>query len=242
MLATQLTLKLQLQDDATLENFFVPLDTKNALLINQLTHLFAANTEQFIYLWGAASSGKTHLLQAACHFAHKQGFVSQYLPLDEVIDLPANDTTAGLESLDLVCLDNLEVVIDRPDWQIAIFNLFNRIRECNYNNKECNKRLLVSANASPKELNISLKDLESRLQSGLVHHLLPLNDNDKVGALQQRAQARGLHLPTEVAVYLVQHLPRDAKALFSVLDQLDKASLAEQRKLTIPFIKKILLL
>ncbi|MDH5572845.1 MAG: DnaA regulatory inactivator Hda, partial [Gammaproteobacteria bacterium] len=39
------------------------------------------------------------------------------------------------------------------------------------------------------------------------------------------------------AKYLLKHCPRDMKSLFEMLDRLDHASLAAQRKLTIPFVR-----
>jgi DnaA family protein len=57
-------------------------------------------------------------------------------------------------------------------------------------------------------------------------------------ALQLRAQQRGLALSNEVTHYLLTHVSRSMSDLVVLLDKLDYESLAEQRKLTIPFIKK----
>jgi hypothetical protein len=67
-----------------------------------------------------------------------------------------------------------------------------------------------------------------------------LDDADKLQALHLRGQARGFELPDDVGGYLLLRLPRDMHALFAVLDRLDYASLAAQRRLTVPFIKSIL--
>ena len=48
----------------------------------------------------------------------------------------------------------------------------------------------------------------------------------------------GLVLSQEVAEYLIHHLQRDMRVLMRVLKQLDSLSMREQRRLTIPFIKK----
>ena len=63
-MASQLTLGLALRDDATFSNFY-PGD--NLALLNHLQVFSAGKGEQFIYLWGAAGMGRTHLLQACCH-------------------------------------------------------------------------------------------------------------------------------------------------------------------------------
>jgi DnaA family protein len=113
--------------------------------------------------------------------------------------------------------------------------LFNRLREAG-------RLLLVAARQGPKELAVSLPDLKSRWQWGAVFHVHPLDDAQKQAALQLRARARGLELSEEVALYILQRLPRTMNELVLQLQRLDSASLAEQRKLTIPFVKKILVL
>jgi len=65
---------------------------------------------------------------------------------------------------------------------------------------------------------------------------------EQLAALRLRAQQRGFELPDETARYLQRRLPRDLRSLFAVLDELDAAALAAQRRLTVPFIKDVLAL
>jgi len=90
----------------------------------------------------------------------------------------------------------------------------------------------------PLELGINLKDLSSRLTWGLTHHLMPLNDKQKARCLIDDAARRGLTMTTETAAYIMRYYPRDMSSLRKLLDHLDVASLEDQRKLTIPFIKQ----
>ncbi len=83
-----------------------------------------------------------------------------------------------------------------PEWEEALFDLFNRLRDAK-------TRLLVAADKPPKNLDIVLPDLVSRLSWGLVFQVQPLNDNDKVLALQLRAHLRGLDMSEEVARYIL---------------------------------------
>lgn len=101
-------------------------------------------------------------------------------------------------------------------------------------------RLLVSANMPPKQLSCVLPDLASRLSWGLVFQVQGLADTQKLSALQLRSQRRGLTLSDEVGKFLLHNYPRDMLQLFAILEKLDQASLAEQRRLTVPFVKKIL--
>lgn len=232
-LPQQLSLGVNLNDDATFDNFYAPAGSHNAMVVQGLRQQLDGSGEAFIYLWGAPGCGLTHLLQAACHQAQAMGLSVQYLPLRDLVGYAPDELFAGLEALDLLCLDCLPSVAGRPDWELAIFNVYNRLRENN-------RRLLVGAEHSPRELSLGLEDLRSRLQWGVTYQVHGLSDDEKQQALQLRARARGLELSDEVAQYIVQRLPRDTNELFWQLQRLDHASLAEQRKLTIPFVKKVL--
>jgi DnaA family protein len=122
---------------------------------------------------------------------------------------------------------------DEP-WEMAIFNLYNRILESG------KTRLLITGDCPPRQLNLGLPDLASRLDWGQIYKLQPLSDEDKLQALQLRARLRGFEMPEDVCRFLLKRLDREMRSLFMTLDQLDHASITAQRKLTIPFVKEIL--
>ncbi len=62
----------------------------------------------------------------------------------------------------------------------------------------------------------------------------------KILALQLRAKLRGFELPEDVGRFVLKRLDREMQTLFKTLDELDRASIVAQRKLTIPFVKDIL--
>ncbi len=140
---------------------------------------------------------------------------------------------AGVETLTLVALDDLDAVIGEEAWELALFDLYNRAREWG-----C--RLLIAASGAPRNLNVKLPDLRSRLSWGVVYHLPAGTDEVKRAILRFRAQRRGLQMSEEVVAYIFARARRDLAQLLEVLDRLDRASLAEQRALSIPFIKQTL--
>jgi arsenate reductase (glutaredoxin) len=113
-------------------------------------------------------------------------------------------------------------------------------------NPKLMERPIVVANGKarigrpPRQLNLGLPDLASRLDWGQIYKLQPLSDEDKLQALQLRARLRGFELPEDVGRFLLKRLDREMRTLFMTLDQLDRASITAQRKLTIPFVKEIL--
>jgi len=225
----QLPLGLTLKDSATFANFIAGPHNEVVLALQACAQ---GQGEAFIYLAGSAGTGKTHLLQAACHAAAQRGGTVAYLPLQRAAELNAG-MLEGMEDMTLVCLDDVQSVAGQADWEQALFVLFNRLRDKG-------GRLIVSADCKPSNVGLSLADLGSRFGWGVTYVLHELDDIGKLQALSLRAQARGFELPDEVGRYLLLRMPRDMHALFAVLDKLDYASLAEQRRLTVPFIKSIL--
>jgi DnaA family protein len=106
--------------------------------------------------------------------------------------------------------------------------------------RQAGGRLVVSAAAPPGDVRFGLPDLASRLKSGGVYRLQPLDDAGRLAALQIRARFRGFDLPDDTGRYLLNRLARGPASLFRVLDTLDRAALVAQKRLTIPFVRSIL--
>ncbi|MWV13222.1 DnaA regulatory inactivator Hda [Pseudomonas sp. R-28-1W-6] len=232
MIPIQLPLGVRLRDDATFANYYPGANAAALGYVERLCEADAGWTESLIYLWGSDGVGRSHLLQAACLRFEQRGESVVYLPLAEVADY-GPELLDNLEQCELVCLDDLEAVAGRPEWEEALFHLFNRLRDSG-------RRLLIAAAAAPRELPIGLADLQSRLTLALVFQLHALSDEDKLRALQLRASRRGLHLTDEVGRFILNRGERSMSALFELLERLDQASLQAQRKLTIPFLKEVL--
>lgn len=213
-------------------NFASFVSGDNQLVVTMIKQLAETSGERQLYLWSGKGQGKSHLLQAACHFASKQNASACYLPVSEII-AQSVDIFEDLEQLDLICLDDVHLLAGDVAWEVALFDLINRVRAGT-------GRLLMSADRAPENLAVQLPDLRSRLVWGPVFQLQALSDADKREALQLRAQLSGLELTENVADYLLRHYPRDLFGLFERLDRLDTAAMAMQRRLTIPFVKTVL--
>ena len=228
----QLPLGVKLRDEATFANYFHGPNAAVVAAVETLADPASSAAEQCLFLWGAAGSGRSHLLQAACHRMADNDGLAMYLPLDDVMDHgPA--ILEGMEQFDLLCLDALDAVVGLHDWEEALFHLYNRLREQG-------GRLLVAASATPRELDLELPDLASRLSWGVVYQLQALGDEDKQRMLKLRAELRGLQLPDEVARYILSRGSRGMTGIFAALELLDQASLQAQHKLTIPFVKRVM--
>lgn len=225
----QLPLGLRLPAASRFDNFITVADREAVAAVEQLALDTAPGV---LFLAGAAGTGKTHLLQAACRAVEATGGQGIYMSLATASELNPM-ILEGLEQYALVALDDVQAIAAQPAWEEALFHLFNRLREAG-------GRLLVAATAAPEYLGLGLPDLRSRLGWGAVYALSLADDDLRVRILITRARERGLELPDETARYLLRRCPRDLPALIALLERLDQAALTAQRRLTVPFVRDVL--
>lgn len=225
-MSQQLPLALGLHHAPSLEDFVVG---RNQGVIDALTRAIDGRGEAVVYLFGAAGCGLTHLLLGQCAAAEQRGLRCAYLPLAERAVL-APEMLEGLETLDLVAVDDVQLIAGDMAWEEALFALFNRCRDHG-------ARMLFSADRGPAALPLHLPDLRSRLAWGLTLSLQPLDDRGRLELLQSLAARRALNMPDDVARYLLERGSRHPSDLVEIVTLLDQASLAEQRRLTIPFVR-----
>lgn len=226
-MSAQLALNLRLRDRSSFDNY-CPGSNREAL--SGLGRI-AEGAPEVLYLWGEAATGRTHLLEAACRRTQERGAMPAYLPLHEVSTLGPG-VLEGLEHAALVCLDDLESVAGRDDWERALFAFWEARRAAG-------GAIVLAASAPPAQLGLRLPDLVTRLASATVYQLRPLNDEQKLSALRERARRCGLDLGEEAARYLLARHPRDLTSLFALLERIDVAALERQRRVTIPFLRSL---
>jgi DnaA family protein len=215
----QLVLDLGAEPAHSLDTFQVGENAELAHLMHQFAQ--RASREHFAYLWGDSGAGKTHLLQA---LAASQG--SRYIACDA-----PEDQFTYLPEVSLYLLDDCDRL--SPERQIDAFALFNQIRE--------HGAYMVCTGPVPPALLQVREDLRTRMGWGLVYQIHGLSDDEKIAALTQAAEARGLTLSASVLPYLLSHFKRDMRSLATMLDALDQYSLETQRPVTLPLLRDLLL-
>lgn len=208
---------------------FVPGD--NAACVAALEAQATAGALPVVWLAGAPGTGRTHLLQAACAHAGACGRRAAYLPVAAFLE-PGPDALEGFETLDLACVDDVDRVLGDPRWERRLFSLYNALTE--------RGGIVFAASGPPGAFAIGLPDLASRLRAAAVFRLAPLDEPRQAEALMARARQRGIELPAESLQYLLRHAPRSFPSLCRILDELDVAQLALQRRLTIPLVRETL--
>lgn len=227
MSAPQLPLPLRYPPDQRIETFVGAPEG----LLAQLSAL-ARGEGEWIVLAGAAGSGKTHLALAICAQAEQAGRRAAYLPLAAAAGR-VRDAIDALEGCDVVALDGLEAIAGTRDDEVALFDFHNRARAAG-------TAVLYTARALPEALPLVLPDLRSRLLQCVRVALPGLDDAQRADVLRARAQRRGLVLEPAAIDWLLTRTGRDLAHLSAVLDRLDRASLAAQRRVTVPFLRQVL--
>ncbi len=199
----------------------------NAPLLHQLqqnTH----SSGQFTWLWGSKGCGKSHLLQAFC-LANPEAI---YLPIQKLLAYEPH-SLHSLQHSSLLVLDDVELLAGQREWEEQLFIVCQQLLVSG-------GRLLCASLYPPAQVPLVIADLRSRLQLALIYEVHELSDAGKARVLVERAKHRGIELRDEVVSFILARNQRNLHDLMAVLDQLDRQALAEQRKITIPFIKACL--
>lgn len=185
----------------------------------------------WLYLSGPPGSGKSHLLMAACQAASESGRAVQYLPLTRLHDYAT--VIRGVAGSPFLACDDLDALAGDRDAEHALFDLYNRARAEGAG-------LIFAAENVPAQLALTLPDLRSRLGACTQFILKPLDDAERRAVLKSQAALRGIELDDVVLDWLFARYARDLGALLDLLDRLDRASLAAQRRVTVPFLRGLL--
>lgn len=222
----QLPLGLEVRSPSRLDDYIAG---DNEPLLQLMRQQLRPDGETQLYIHGPRGCGRTHLLLGQCNAARALGWSPAYLPAADLVSLSPG-LLEGMEQAPLIAVDDVDRLAGNKDWEQALFGLFNRARERG-------GRLLFSADRAPAAAGFSLPDLSSRLAWGINYRIKPLRDAQRELLLIRIARRRGLDMPTEVARYLLQRHSRDVPELARLIERLDRDSLAEQRRLTIPFVR-----
>ena len=158
-----------------------------------------------LFLYGGVGLGKTHLM-------HAIGWrIKEQQPDRKVIYLSAEkfmyqfvralrykNTSAFKEqfrSIDVLMIDDVQFISGKDNTQEEFFHTFNALIEQN-------RQIVISADKSPSDLDGVQERLKSRLGCGLVADIHPTTYELRLGILIEKAQKRGVEIPSKVLEFL----------------------------------------
>lgn len=207
----QLLLDIQPPASPSFDNFVVG---SNAEAIQQLQSMCTPQStdagQHFIYIWGGAGSGKSHLI-SACQAANRL----------------------------LVCVDDVQLLDDAAQIALFDLYNQIRDGNALLDDHQLARTLIVAGHAAPIQLGLR-DDLATRLAWGLSYQLQPLSDEEKALALLSHAQSRGMRLPVDVIDYCLRYLRRDLPTLIATVNALDQWSLTTKKPVTVPMLRQLL--
>ena len=224
----QLPLALRYPPDQRLDTLVVDAPALTA----QLRDFALAGVRRALYVAGPPGTGKTHLAIGICAEAERLGRTAAYLPLRSVAGR-LRDASEAAHRADVIAVDGLDCIAGDRAEEIALFDLHNRAHDAG-------RSVLYTASEAPDALGLVLPDLRSRLAQSVNVSLPQLDDAGRHELLRLRADRRGLQLDPATIDWLLRRVDRDVPALTALLDRLDRASLASQRRLTVPFVRQVL--
>jgi len=220
----QLGLPILLDSKMLLDNFL-----GNKQLLDFIAQLYVDKTSAEIYVYGASGVGKTHLLQGAALMALSDQQIAMYI---DCYDPLPRHVLESIEQLNWISIDNIGAINNNQ--KDLFFDLYNRA-------KQARVTMLISGTDLPSKLGV-MKDLKTRLGFATIFQLQPLDDELTMSVLYNQMIDRNLSIDSKVYEYLFKYYSRDVKVLLKAIDDLDKASLQAKQSITIPFVKKTLLL
>lgn len=99
--------------------------------------------------------------------------------------------------------------------------------------------MVIAASEPPTALALKLPDLVSRLSACTQWQIRPLDEVMRRQIVRDLARARGLDLDDAVLDWLFTRRARDLGTLVGLLDRIDQAALAAQRRVTVPFLRNL---
>lgn len=207
----QLTLGFGHKTDYSRQNFIPLQSNTDALLV------INATPAEGLVVYGKTAVGKTHLLHI---WAEEMG-----AQLYSAKDLPDafNGTAFAIDDIDLADKES----------QTKLFHLFNNV-------KEEGGALAFSSTTPVAQLESYLPDLQSRLLTFQQVEVKEPEMEEMRLLLAKESYDRQIAISPQVVDYIITHSPRQPAFVMGLLDQLDKLSMSEKRKITIPLVKETL--
>ncbi|MEC7030246.1 MAG: DnaA/Hda family protein [Pseudomonadota bacterium] len=221
----QQTLDLTQNSQKTFDNFICPTNIE----AKKMLAFYVSNpSDSMIVLKGDTGTGKTHLLQAACHQYQLSGRIASYVPLRNPADIEAllSRSLAG----ELVCIDGVHTASLHDDLEHTLFRLYNHAEMAG-----C--KLIWSMH---KNCEFTRKDLVSRKQAMLSIELLPYNPDEILQILEHRVSRDQLFIPKEVCAFLIKNYTRNINQLISKAKEIEQYAYSVQKKVTLKMAKSLI--
>jgi chromosomal replication initiator protein len=196
-----------------------------------------------LFLYGGVGLGKTHLMQAVGHTIKKNwkdmrlAYVSSERFTNEVINSLRFDRMVSFRdkyrNVDVLLMDDIEFIAGKERTQEEFFHTFNTLYEAQ-------KQVVISSDCPPKEIGGLEERLRSRFAWGLTADLQPPDLETKMAILGKKAEAQGVTLPDNVALFVATKIKSSIRDLEGAFTRLIAYSSLTGTELSLPMAQQVL--
>jgi chromosomal replication initiator protein len=169
-----------------------------------------------LFIYGGVGLGKTHLMHAIGHYVlnHlktlKLTYISSERFMNEMINALRYDRVLDFReryrSVDVLLVDDVQFLAGKEGTQTEFFHTFNALYDSQ-------KQIVISSDCPPHEIPQLEERLRSRFEWGLIADIQPPDIETKVAILKRKAEAEGVGLPDNVALFIAGKIKSNIREL-----------------------------
>ena len=229
----------------TFENFVVGPSNRHAHAYSLAVADAPAKTYNPLFIYGRVGLGKTHLIQAICHYIKNNKKAAQlkicYITSErftnELIEAIQHRSTTAFRqryrNADVLVIDDIHFFAGKESTQEEFFHTFNTLYDAH-------KQIVLSSDRPAKEI-ANLQDrLVSRFSWGLTTDIQPPDIETRVAILKKKIEREPVSVPDEVIFFIAQLIKTNIRELEGALIRTIAYSLLEEKPITLELTKEVL--
>ena len=194
-------------------------------------------------IYGGVGLGKTHLMQAICHYIKNKSRSIKicYMPSErftnELINAIQHHSTSAFRqkyrNMDVLVIDDIHFIAGKESTQEEFFHMFNALYDAH-------KQIVISSDRPPREILRLEERLISRFNWGLITDIQPPDLETRVAILKKKVEKEPVNIPDEVIFFIAQLIKTNIRELEGALIRVIACSLLEERLINIDLAREIL--